>query len=138
MDILQKFYDIFDQEREDALIQHTSDTAIKRLTYNHVLYLDAVWRLNSPTLSALANHLNYSKASVTNMVNRLTKDGLLEKLPSKIDQRSSRVSITERGENILLSDYKAFEKIAKKMHASLTTDEQKTLEALIEKALTSL
>lgn len=50
------------------------------------------------TMTELARRLYYSKAGITKMVDRLERDGLLERNPSKSDRRAIQIHLTRKGE----------------------------------------
>ncbi len=49
------------------------------------------------TMSQLAQRLYYSKAGMTKMVDRLERDGLLQRKPSSDDRRAIRIILTPEG-----------------------------------------
>jgi DNA-binding MarR family transcriptional regulator len=61
------------------------------------MVLKALGGQNGLTNSALANLLCVRPATMTNMVNRLEKAGLVERRPDARDQRVSHVTLTEAG-----------------------------------------
>ena len=64
------------------------------------LVLKALWGKNGLTHSELADLLFVRPATVTNMIKRMEKIGLVERQPDKDDQRVSRVYLTEAGYEI--------------------------------------
>ena len=64
------------------------------------LVLKALWGQNGLTHSELANLLFVRPATMTNMIKRMEKIGLVERQPDKDDQRVSRVYLTEAGYEI--------------------------------------
>lgn len=50
------------------------------------------------TMSELAQRLYYSKAGITKMVDRLERDGLLKRKPSRQDRRVIRIGLTPAGQ----------------------------------------
>ena len=64
------------------------------------LVLKALWGQNGLTHSELADLLFVRPATVTNMIKRMEKIGLVERQPDKDDQRVSRVYLTEAGYEI--------------------------------------
>lgn len=49
------------------------------------------------TMSQLARRLYYSKAGITKMVDRLEKEGLLHRQPSRTDRRVIQIQMTSKG-----------------------------------------
>lgn len=64
------------------------------------LVLKALWGQNGLTHSELADLLFVRPATMTNMIKRMEKTGLVERRPDKDDQRVSRVYLTEAGYEI--------------------------------------
>ncbi len=64
------------------------------------LVLKALWGQNGRTHSELADLLFVRPATMTNMIKRMVKTGLVERRPDENDQRVSRVYLTEAGYEI--------------------------------------
>jgi DNA-binding MarR family transcriptional regulator len=62
--------------------------------------LQALWQQEGLTHSELAEWLNVSPATVTNMLKRMEKAGLVERRRDTEDERVSRVYLTEAGRDI--------------------------------------
>lgn len=88
----------------DALVQ-TSFTVIGAVTVvaaRHDLSLTllrvlAILRDRTPTMSELAAYLGLDRSTVTGLVDRAVRRGLLRKEADGQDRRSSRVALTEAG-----------------------------------------
>jgi DNA-binding MarR family transcriptional regulator len=61
------------------------------------LRLLAILRDREPTMSELAAHLGLDRSSVSGLVDRSTKRGLVHRIASDVDRRSSRVGLTAAG-----------------------------------------
>ena len=62
--------------------------------------------LDGPTgMTALSRQLHLDKSSVTGLVDRIAKLGLVERRPDPADRRASRVTLTEQGRQICSSAY---------------------------------
>ena len=64
------------------------------------LVLKALWGQDGLTHSELADLLFVRPATMSNMIKRMVKSGLVERRPDKSDQRVSRVYLTEAGREI--------------------------------------
>ncbi len=62
------------------------------------LRLLAVLRDREPTMSELADHLGLDRSSVSGLIDRAVKRGLVRRIASDVDKRSSRVTLTKNGE----------------------------------------
>lgn len=59
----------------------------------------------SVTPMMISDFFQIAKPSVTTMINELVKKGYLEKIPSTKDKRSYMVSITKKGEDLVVSTH---------------------------------
>lgn len=86
----------------------------------------------------LAQHMNLSAPTVTVMLRRIEKVGLVERRPDPGDQRVTRVYLTEEGRRMT----QEVAKVLSAMHAScfkgFTPDEEATMEALLTKVRDNL
>ncbi len=62
--------------------------------------LRALWKQDGVTHSALAESLNRSPSTITNMIKRMEKTGFVERRPDPKDERVSRVYLTGAGRDI--------------------------------------
>jgi DNA-binding MarR family transcriptional regulator len=59
-----------------------------------------ILRDREPTMAQLARHLNLDKSSVTGLVDRAERRGLVRRAATPVDGRSVQVTLTERGRAI--------------------------------------
>ena len=82
-------------------------------------------------LGELARRSRLSKQTMTELIRRLERDGLVEREPDPADRRASRVSLTPRGH--------AFEPVAAEILAELDATVRRTLgDARVDKLKESL
>jgi len=62
--------------------------------------LRALWKQSGLTHSELAESLNRSPSTITNMIKRMEKAGFVERRPDPKDERVSRVYLTDAGRNV--------------------------------------
>ena len=67
-----------------------------------------VLRDREPTMQELARLLELDKSSVTGLVDRAERRGLVRRAPSRDDRRSVRVSLTARGRHVIAQVGRAF------------------------------
>lgn len=60
-----------------------------------------VLRDREPTMNELGRHLDLDKSSITGLVSRAQRRGLVTRTVSDIDRRVARVSITDDGRNLV-------------------------------------
>ncbi len=82
------------------------------LTFNDVSLLYLAKTKGGVTITDVANHLDISKSTVVEMVEKLASRGLVVKEKSQSDRRLTVVKITEEGE-------KALEKVRERYRASI-------------------
>ena len=67
------------------------------LTVPQLLVMQAIEKEGSPSTSALARHIVVSQATVTRIIDRLERGGLVRREKSSKDKRVVNVSLTEEG-----------------------------------------
>ena len=58
----------------------------------------AILRDHEPTMSELADHLGLDRSSVSGLIDRAEKRGLVRRIASETDKRSSRATLTTLGQ----------------------------------------
>ncbi len=106
-----------------------------RLTVSQLQYLDAIFALGTPTLSALARRLGVTKASATNGVNRLATLGYVLKAQSETDGRSVQVRLTGPGLRLAAAKGRALEAYAARLESALTPREARQFRAIMTKVV---
>jgi DNA-binding MarR family transcriptional regulator len=123
----------------------TLDTTLKNslkpvgnisLSVSQVVYIKAIHELGEPTLSELAEALEFSKASVTTAINRLLEQGYVVKTQSQEDKRVFRVKLTPLSESVIQAREKALKAYLAMIRKVLTPAEAKQLESLLKKLVT--
>ena len=71
------------------------------LTTSQLLVLEAIQKLGAPTPKAVAQEIVLSQATVTSIVDRLEKRGLLQRAKSATDKRSVQITLSAEGEAML-------------------------------------
>ncbi|MHA6762658.1 MarR family winged helix-turn-helix transcriptional regulator [Streptacidiphilus sp. PAMC 29251] len=62
--------------------------------------------LDGPTgMTALSRQLHLDKSSITGLVDRVARQGLVERQPDPADRRASRIALTDQGQQICASAY---------------------------------
>jgi DNA-binding MarR family transcriptional regulator len=60
-----------------------------------------ILRDREPTMNQLGHHLGLDKSSITGLVDRAQRRGLVTRTPSTVDRRSFQVSITDAGRQLV-------------------------------------
>lgn len=81
-----------------AIDLHSKDLQKKSgLTTSQLLVLEAIQKLGAPTPKAIAQEVVLSQGTVTSIVDRLEKKGLVMRSKSATDKRSVEISLSEQG-----------------------------------------
>ena len=86
-----------------------------------------VLRDREPTMNTLGRHLGLDKSSISGLVDRAQRRGLVIRTPSETDGRSFRVSITESGRQIADKISTAYAERIETLTETLTPQDQQIL-----------
>lgn len=95
--------------------------------------LFAIFNEDGLTQKRLGEKMNLKPASVTIMLRRLQKAGLISKLPDEKDLRVFRVRLTEKGEGIKSAVRNAIEAVEKDACSKLTDAEVEALRDMVSR-----
>ena len=73
----------------------------KQLSMSEMHVLEAVDKVSSPSMSAVANHLNVTLGTLTTAVKKIVEKGFLIKEKSTQDQRIYYLRLTDQGKEAL-------------------------------------
>jgi DNA-binding MarR family transcriptional regulator len=98
-------------------------------------YILAVIKFNQGNikLSDIANWLDRSPNSITLIVDRMEKSGLVKRKKDSIDRRTLRLSITSKGDTIYQKAIQPAFKLTDEIMSCLSSDELQTFISLIAK-----
>ena len=85
------------------------------------------------TMSMIANILHFSKANVTQMVDRLIRDKYVKKNKSKIDRRVAQVELLAKGKKIVDLSKEHVERVTKDWFSRMTVHEQEAVLSMLER-----
>jgi MarR family transcriptional regulator, lower aerobic nicotinate degradation pathway regulator len=94
-----------------------------------------ILRDRKPTMNELAQLLGLDKSSTSGLVDRAERRGLVRRLPSQIDRRSVRVSLTAEGRTLVQAVTRDFEQDIAEIVAPLDPVESATLTTLLSRVL---
>ena len=114
-----------------------SDAEFLGLTINLLIYLEAVFNLEKPSLGDVARSLNVSNASASIAVQKLIDSGFLEKEQSDSDRRVFHIQLTSKGEALIRAQKSAMDDFGDGFISSLSIDEQAILTDIFEKFIDS-
>jgi MarR family transcriptional regulator, lower aerobic nicotinate degradation pathway regulator len=92
-------------------------------------------RDRTPTMAQLADRLELDRSSITGLVDRAERRGLVARRPSDTDRRSIRVELTEEGRTLAAAGARAFEADVAELLALLPDADRTDLARLISSLL---
>lgn len=100
--------------------------------------LCALWQEEGVTHSELADRLHVHPATVTNALKRMERAGFLERHPDPVDQRVSRVYLTDAGREIRGAVEHIWSELEEQTLEGFNEEERETLEGLLERLYENL
>src|SRR5580692_2453896 len=123
-----------------VLTSFTVIALLSRVAAEHDLSLTqlrvlAILRDREPTMAELASHLGLERSSVSGLVDRAVKRGLVRRDASSEDGRAVRVSLTPAGQRLARLGGAEIGDLMTPMTRGLHPAEQKRLAALLDKLI---
>jgi DNA-binding MarR family transcriptional regulator len=116
---------------------HSKEDPIAQLSFNEYDYLKVIQFASEPMrLTDLAQEMEVTKPSVTNMVQRLERKVLVQRKTCVEDARSKRVALTEKAVIGLEDESRVYGIMAQGLEKKLSKEETAQLSLLLSKALT--
>ena len=131
--LLIAFIDTLDASLKKMLREAGDGSGFAGLTIPQLNYLEAIRALGEPTITELAERLNFSKASVTAGVHKLVELGYVHKTQSLTDRRVYHVGLTAAGEELAAAKTRALSAYEAFIKSALSEEESRQLEAILEK-----
>lgn len=94
-----------------------------------------ILRDRTPTMNQLAKLLELDKSSVSGLVDRAERRGLVVRLPSTADRRAVLVSLTKQGREQVAKVAARFESDVAEILAALPNADRKVLSGLVSRVL---
>lgn len=101
------------------------------LTHPQFGLLSQLSRSHGPTQQECSHALYIDKANLSGIVDRLTRTGLVERMPDPVDRRYNRIYLTPRGREVLAAARADVDALLREVFGSLTADEQERLQTLL-------
>jgi DNA-binding MarR family transcriptional regulator len=123
-----------------VLISFTVIALLSRVAAEHDLSLTqlrvlAILRDHEPTMGELATYLGLERSSVSGLIDRAVKRGLVRRDPSNGDGRAVRLSLTPDGQHLASLGAEEIATLITPMTAGLTPADQKRLGILLDRML---
>ena len=140
--MLKKIFEDIYYYLEDELSKRADEVLdikdYSKISISHLDYLDVIKRKGKPTLGEIAEELNFTKPSVTIMINKLIKQSFVRKVQSDEDKRVYYVELTNLGEELIEIQLNVYLDFANKLEQILDVDEVEKLEGLLSKGLRAI
>jgi len=115
---------------------YAKEDPLSSLSFNEFDYLRVIQDFSDGIrITDLAEEMKVTKPSASNMVARLQKKGLVQRVSCPEDGRSKRVVLTEKVIKDLSLEQEVYRKIAQAMNCNLDAEEARQLVYLLEKSL---
>lgn len=115
------------------IISHLKENGYSEFSPSHGDILVVLYRNDRITMKEISEKIHRTKATVTVLVDKLEKIGLVRREKSSYDSRNTYILLTDKG--LLLEPL--FNKISDELNSALyknfSDDEAKTLDLLLEK-----
>ncbi len=131
--LLIAFINTLDISLKKMLREAGDGSGFAGLTIPQLNYLEAIHALGQPTITDLADRLNFSKASVTAGVQKLVELGYVHKTQSTADRRVYHVGLTASGAELAAAKTRALSAYEAFIKSALSEEESRQLQAILEK-----
>ncbi len=131
--LLLEFISTLEHSLKNIQAQSGLSAGFSRLTISQAQYLDAIHTLGQPTITELASHLNFSKASVTAGINKLVALDYVLKTQSTEDKRVFRVQLTPTGAELVSAKFQTLQEYVAFIGSALTEEENRQFQAILAK-----
>ena len=101
------------------------------LTHPQFGLLNQLSRSHGPTQQECSHALYIDKANLSGIVDRLSRTGLVDRIPDPVDRRYNRIYLTPRGRDVLAAARAAVEALLREVFGSLSAEEQERLHHLL-------
>ena len=131
VDVVEKISSMMGEFEDKAL----NSDELSDLTVKQLYYLDIVKKLANPTFTDLSEQIGVTKPTVTTAINKLIKQGYIEKIQSVEDRRVYNILLTEAGERIVDIHDKAHKDFAHMISGCLNNQELNKLVEIFTKVI---
>jgi DNA-binding MarR family transcriptional regulator len=107
----------------------------KPLTVSQMHAMEMLGNHGRLTMKELAEKMGVTTGSLTVLVDRLEKKGIVERQPHESDRRSIRLGMTAQGERLAAEHHALHLSLTQELTAGLTTEEMEQLAGLLKKML---
>ena len=122
----------FHRQRAETLLNEIG------LHVGQEMLLSGLWEKEGLTQTELADYVRIQPATVTNMLQRLERAGIVERRPDAEDQRISRVYATKKGRGLEEAVEEQWGKLEQESFAGFSVEERVLLRSLLLQVYRSL
>jgi DNA-binding MarR family transcriptional regulator len=130
---ITQLFEKIDRSYQRILKEYEFSEEYSEISLNAYLYLKKINSLDNPTMTELAEAMEVSKPSASNMVSKMAEKGLVETRASSKDGRICLLSLTDKGKKVIEIENSADITFFKKVREILDDNELEILERILEK-----
>ena len=139
-DLLVKVIDVFDKEFDDFPFHEVPE--LSKLTVIQAHYLEAISRMENPTISKLTREFHVTKPTASVIVDRLVKSGYIIKEKSDLDGRVYNLFLSDKGKELYKiykeHDDKTYKGFVDKIKKVLSKQDTEKLTEILQKLVESM
>jgi MarR family transcriptional regulator, organic hydroperoxide resistance regulator len=98
----------------------------------------SLWEEEGLTQTQLAEKLQVQRATITTMLNRMVRDGFMERRPDPDDQRVYRVYLTTKGHALRADLQNVWQRMESQLTAGLSPAEQQIFHRMMSNAIENM
>lgn len=122
------------REKANNFIQNSLiEYGLKELAPSHGDILFALFKHESLTMKEITEVIDRDKSTVTGLIVKLEKLGLVTKIPDKKDRRTIYIRLTSKGQQLKPTLIAISDELIEKLNNGLNFEEQLQLEKLLNK-----
>ncbi|NVN92545.1 MAG: MarR family transcriptional regulator [Desulfuromonadales bacterium] len=104
-----------------------------KITPPQLILLDILWKQDTFSQAELSEKTRIDRTTITGIIDRLEKRGLVERQSHPEDRRAKRIILTDRGRKLENELCDAASRVRDKVRMRFSPDEGKTLEWLLKR-----
>ena len=123
------------EKGNNFIISKLKECGYNELFPSHGDILVLLYQYGELTMKDIADKIHRTKPTVTVLVDKLEKTGLVQREKSTSDSRITKIKLTQKGQDLKPLFEKISEELNKVLYNGFSENETKTLEYLLEKML---
>lgn len=127
------FNEIYNKFMEKYYKSNTFKEYFSNLSYRDIQYLEVIHKYKNITISELAYNLEITKSAVTQNINKLIKNGYVNKTQSESDKRNYNLTLTENVNEYFFKNDKVLNELYNDSLSGISSNEKKQLLKILEK-----